>query len=161
MMHDLDAARASLNGVRALLDGVTDEELARWVSPENLDGRPTRTFANFEIVDAIDGDRDPDRGICLVRLQPDTAYAQHVHWHSDALLIVTAGAATLASGSDRRPVAAGDVVAIPRGMPHGFVVAATRLEFVSIQSPPIQDDVTGEEDFEVVEMPDTAPLPAR
>jgi mannose-6-phosphate isomerase-like protein (cupin superfamily) len=160
-MNDLSAAGASRYGVTVLLDGVTDEELAHWVSPANLDARLTRTFANFEIVDGIDGNKDATRAVCLVRLQPDTAYAQHVHWHSDALLIVTAGAGTLLTGHDRRPVTTGDVVAIPRGMPHGFVVAATRLEFVSIQSPPIQDDITGEEDFEVVEMPDPAATPAR
>jgi len=149
-MNSLNAAHASPDTITALLGGVTNGELARWVSPTNLNARLTRTFANFEIVDGIDGNEDANRAVCLVRLQPDTAYAQHVHRHSDALFIVTAGAATLLIGADRRPVAIGDVVAIPRGMPHGFAVAATRLEFVSIQSPPILDSVTGEEDFWVV-----------
>jgi mannose-6-phosphate isomerase-like protein (cupin superfamily) len=156
MMNRLDAADMSLDRVTTLRDGVTNEELARWISPANLNARLTRTFVNFEIVDGIDGHRDAHRAVCLVRLQPDMAYAQHINWHSDALLIVTAGAGTLMSGDDRRSLAAGDLVAIPRGMPHGFVVGTTRLEFVSIQSPPIQDGVTGEEDFDVVAMPDSA-----
>lgn len=157
-MNNPGPAHTSADGTTVPFDAVTAEELAQWVTAANLNARPTRTFANFEIVDGIDGNRDANRAVCLVRLQPDTAYAQHVHWHSDALLIVTAGAGTLMSGHDRRPVAAGDVVAIPRGMPHGFAVAATRLEFVSIQSPPILDEATGEEDFELVAMPDPAAI---
>lgn len=46
----------------------------------------------------------------------------------------------------RTMVGVGQILHIPRGMPHGFLVEEKNFEFLSIQSPPIKQK-DGAEDF--------------
>jgi mannose-6-phosphate isomerase-like protein (cupin superfamily) len=130
---------------------IPEETIAKWVSQENLASKNTRTFQGFEITDSIDGRPDKDVEVSLVRLMDKGQYPQHVHHKSDAYFIIVSGTAVLLSGTERSAVSPGDRVDIPRGKPHGFELAEGHaLEFISIQSPPIKDEHSGEEDFHLI-----------
>lgn len=130
---------------------ISDEEVEALLSPENLSQRTKRTFAGFEITDSLDGKPNNNVELSLVKVTPEGKYPQHVHKKSDAYLIVTAGEATFLSGDLRRPIKVGERLDIPRGTPHGFELKEGELlEFISFQSPPIKDEVTGEEDFHIL-----------
>jgi mannose-6-phosphate isomerase-like protein (cupin superfamily) len=127
---------------------ISEEMVATWLSPENLEQRNTRSFQGFEITDSLDGRTNPQVEISLVRLLKEGQYPQHVHYKSDAYFIVTDGNAVFMSGNDRIDMKKGDRVDVPRGKPHGFEIpAGETFQFISLQSPPIKDEETGEEDF--------------
>jgi quercetin dioxygenase-like cupin family protein len=135
-------------GVPNVLDVVTDENLASWLSAENLSMRQTRTVEGFEVTASIDGGGNPEIEVSLVTIRSGTVYPQHVHKNSDAYFIIVSGSATFLSGRERKLVQAGERISIPRGTPHGFhLEAGETLQFVSVQSPPIRDSQTGEEDL--------------
>lgn len=135
-----------------LLDSVSDEDVVRWLSEENLSTRKKRSFAGFEITDSIDGEWSDVREVSLVRLLNSQVYPQHVHRASDTLFVITQGEAYLLSGLTRTLIRAGARISIPRGVPHGFELAATdSFVFISVQQPPIRDRVTGEEDLDLVD----------
>lgn len=134
-----------------LLDSVTDEDIRRWVSPENLEAKRHRSFAGFEITDSIDGEASRQREVSLVRLLDSQVYPQHVHRRSDTLFVIIRGEAYLLSGDTKTLIKAGMRLSIPRGVPHGFELTGVEsLVFVSIQQPPIRNPETGEEDLTVV-----------
>ena len=124
------------------------DDVTTWTSPEALAQKEARTFAGFELVDHL-GNSSVEREITLVRAQ-EGSYPQHVHQSSDAKFFIIEGSAIFLSGDERRDIKSGDVIDIPRGMPHGFEIAAGEtLQFVSIQSPPIRNSESGKEDFEL------------
>jgi mannose-6-phosphate isomerase-like protein (cupin superfamily) len=138
--------------MQGLQENISVEDVQTWMNEESLLTKNKRSYQGFDITDAIDGGADPDREVSLVRLKDSEKYPQHVHRESDALFVVTAGSAILLSGESRRPVQTGDWIPVPRGMPHGFELTnGGYLEFVSVQSPPIKNRVTGEEDLELVD----------
>ena len=57
-------------------------------------------------------------------------------------------AAPIVERFDVFDVQAGDRVLIGRGVYHGFETAASPLRFLSVQSPPILDESTGQIDLE-------------
>jgi mannose-6-phosphate isomerase-like protein (cupin superfamily) len=131
-----------------LLANISDQDVQEWLSEENLRTKSKRSFAGFEITANVDGSPDTQREISLVRLLNAQVYPQHVHRYSDTLFIAVQGQAILLSGSTRTVMVAGDRLAIPKGMPHGFeLVDGEPMEFLSIQQPPIRDHITGEEDL--------------
>ena len=135
-----------------MLSDVTEESLKLWLSEENLAEKHHREFAGFEITDAIDGGKETNREVSLVKIKAVGQYPQHIHKNSDAYFIITSGRATLLSGSERRTISEGDKIEIPRGMAHGFELEEnSELEFISIQSPPIKNIETGEEDLHLTD----------
>ncbi len=132
---------------------ISDEIIATWTSADNLASKNTRSFQGFTITDAIDGGGDATKEISLVTMGAEGRYPQHVHQHSDAMFVVTSGAAIFMSGHIRREVTVGERIAIPRGTPHGFQLAVGEtFSFVSLQSPPIRNPHTGEEDFQLIDL---------
>lgn len=132
---------------------ISDETVASWVSAENIATKNKRIFEGFEIVDSIDGRVESDTEVSLVKITEKFNYPQHVHNDSDAYFIITDGNATLLSAKNQRMVVKGERIRIPRGTPHGFdLPQGGKIEFVSIQCPPIKNDHTGEEDFHLWEM---------
>lgn len=148
----LDETQQEYEAGLLLLESVTDEDVRRWISDENLRSRSKRSFAGFEITDSIDGEDDPEREVSLVRLLSSQVYPQHVHRGSDTLFIIVGGEALLLSGKTRTPIKAGAKISIPRGVPHGFeLINGESFVFISIQQPPIRNRATGEEDLTMVE----------
>lgn len=135
------------------LSDLTEENLKNWLDQENLATKNHREFAGFEIIDAVDGGKDEAREISLVTIKAVGEYPQHIHSESDAYFIITKGSAVFLSGKEKRQISAGDKVEIPRGMPHGFELAENaELQFLSIQSPPIRNPDTGEEDLHLTDI---------
>ncbi len=139
--------------MRDVLSDFSDSTLSDWLSKENLRDKPTRVFEGFEITASIDGNIVPNREVSLVKLRSGVAYPQHVHKNSDAYVVIVSGEAVLLSGTKETPLVSGDKIQIPRGMPHGFKLAEGQvLEFISIQSPPIRDPKSGEEDLHLTDL---------
>ena len=131
---------------------ITPEQVEQWLSQENISKRETRTFAGFEIVDSLDGRQNPLVEVSLVRLLKEGQYPQHIHDKSDAYFIISKGKAIFLSGQDKSEMVEGDRKEIPRGTPHGFEISdGQTFEFISLQSPPIKDEHTGDEDFRLVD----------
>lgn len=130
---------------------ISDEQIQEWLRPENLSRREVRTFEGFEIVDSIDGKIDDDVEVSLVRFTKIGPQPQHIHEFSDAHLIITSGRAIFLSDANRAEMTKGDRIDVPRGMAHGFEIpVGSHVEFVSLQSPPIKDEHTGEVDFHII-----------
>jgi mannose-6-phosphate isomerase-like protein (cupin superfamily) len=131
---------------------VSDEQIQEWLRPENLSGRERRGFEGFEIINSIDGRQDDDVEVSLVRISKEGPHPQHIHYNSDAHLVITSGRAIFLSGTTRTEMKTGDRIDVPREMPHGFEIpVGSHIVFVSLQSPPIKDEHTGEEDFYIVD----------
>ena len=131
---------------------ISDETVSEWLQPENLEKRNKKTFEGFELVESIDGRLDANVEITLVKINKEPQYPQHIHKESDAYFIVISGEAIFITGDERKEVKAGDRVEVPRGMPHGFELKGKEaLEFISLQSPPILNTETGENDFHLVD----------
>lgn len=132
---------------------VSELDIQKWLSEENLQQRSRREFQGFELVDALDGGKYPEREVTLVSIKRPGEYPQHVHKDSDAIFFITLGSAVLLSGSERKELKKGDRIEVPRGMPHGFeTIEGETFSFVSIQSPPIKNRETGDEDFHLIEI---------
>lgn len=137
-----------LNDVYNRWREISDQQISDWTLMENLEKRNERVFNGFKIVDSIDGGVDENVEISLVEINQDGVYPQHVHKKSDAYFIIVEGQAYMLSGDNKSLVIKGERIEIPRGMPHGFELSENSfLKFISIQSPPIRDRETGEEDF--------------
>ena len=133
-----------------LLDDLTNENLAAWV--KSAADKWTRYYDGYLLRDSIDGRRDPDREVTFATITGPLQLKEHRHKKSDALFIVVGGTATLRSNGETYRLEPGDRLAIPRGMPHGFSLErGEQLSFVSVQSPPIRNRQSGEEDFHPVE----------
>lgn len=127
---------------------IPETTVQEWLTPENLATKNKRTFRGFEIIDSVDGRVDKEVEVSFVKITEQGQYPQHFHKDSDAYFIIIEGEAFLLSGDQRRKIEKGERIEIPRGMLHGFELAeGETLEFISIQSPPIKNEHTGEEDF--------------
>lgn len=134
-----------------MLEDLSDETVTHWISEKNLQLSKRRLFEGFEIFDDIDGALIPEREVSYLRLSAAHTYPQHIHYKSDAFFVFISGKGILLSGTRAIPVNADDSIKIPRGMPHGFKLEnGTVLTFISIQSPPILNSETREEDFTLV-----------
>jgi mannose-6-phosphate isomerase-like protein (cupin superfamily) len=142
------------NNTEGYMQGNLDdiENISDWTSPESLKNKIVREFGGFKIYNAIDGSLVPDREVSLVIANPGT-YPQHIHRDSDAFFIVVNGKALFISGNKEFEAGAGTKIKISKGTPHGFNINdGEKLEFVSIQNPPIKNHKTGEEDFHLYEL---------
>lgn len=136
----------------ALAD-VNDESISSWIRADNLESRESRNFAGFEIINSIDGGSESNREVSLVKVNATGVYPPHVHKESDAYFIVVSGETTLLLNKESKTIKAGDKIEIPRGVAHGFDLKdGEELTFISIQSPPIRNPETGEEDLHLSDL---------
>lgn len=129
---------------------IADQIIESWLTPKNLQSKNKITAQGFEITESIDGGLDKNVEVSLVRITGHSEYPQHLHKNSDAFFIIVSGEGIFLSGDKKLPIAKGEKIDIPRGTPHGFELPENGiLEFVSFQSPPIIDEQTGEQDFQL------------
>lgn len=131
---------------------VTAEEIASWTKEEHLAPKEKSDFEGFELTRNLDnGVFNEEREVTLVGIKKPGVYPQHVHYESDALFFIMSGTAMFLSNQEKYKITKGDRIEIPRGMPHGFETnEGETLSFVSIQSPPIRNPLTGKEDFHLI-----------
>ena len=83
------------------------------------------------VADPFDGvDTDPF-SVRVVQLDGDNRRNPHLHPHSQEVIFVVRGTGTLWENGERHPVAEGDCVLIPTGVPHATVPnPGTTMELV-------------------------------
>lgn len=139
-------------GLPALFNFTEDEKL-EWLTGATEIERVV--VQGFVLQSGIDGRTIENREVTLVTLTPEGQYPQHVHKDSDARFIIISGEATLLLGKAKRKLHPGDIIDIPKGTPHGFeTIVGQNLVFISIQSPPIMNRVTGELDLHTINLTD-------
>jgi mannose-6-phosphate isomerase-like protein (cupin superfamily) len=84
----------------------------------------------------------------MVSIGPHMRSQVHRHQRSETVLYVFEGAGRARIGERHVEVRAGDRIAIGKGVYHGFETAASPLRFLSVQSPPILDESTGQLDLD-------------
>jgi mannose-6-phosphate isomerase-like protein (cupin superfamily) len=84
----------------------------------------------------------------MVSIGPHARSQVHRHLHSETVLYVLEGAGRARIGERHVEVRPGDRIAIGKGVYHGFETAASPLCFLSVQSPPILDESTGQLDLD-------------
>jgi quercetin dioxygenase-like cupin family protein len=89
-------------------------------------------------------------GIDYIEIPPHSVSEVHRHNESDAILFVISGSATAELDGERHEMLPGMRILIPKGVAHGFRTDEHKLQFVSVQVPPIQDNERGRFDREVV-----------
>ena len=83
-----------------------------------------------------------------VTLEPNREYRSHHHIKASALVLILQGSGyILDCDGNRYDARQGSLAYFPRGVRHGFVTENDVLTFVAVQSPPIKNIETGEEDF--------------
>lgn len=83
-----------------------------------------------------------------VTIEPGQTSRIHRHNRADTVLYIVGGSGTVRVGDTDHPVRAGDRIHIAPGQYHGIRTAHDALHFISVQSPPIQDDSSGILDLE-------------
>ncbi|MCB9805910.1 cupin domain-containing protein [Candidatus Nomurabacteria bacterium] len=135
-----------------VLSDVNDDSIREWTSANSLKSKESREFEGYKITESIDGAKKYNREISFIEVTGPTNLPPHVHKNSDAYFIFIKGAGTLIIGDEEISVSEGDKIEVPKNTKHGFIMRDDEnLAFVSVQSPPIRNHETGEEDFEVVE----------
>lgn len=89
-------------------------------------------------------------GVDYIEILPNQVSEVHRHNESDAILFIIAGSAKAELDGQLKELKPGMRVIIPRGMTHGFITKEDKLQFVSVQVPPIQDDETGRFDRDII-----------
>ena len=94
-----------------------------------------------------------DLAIMEVHLQPQGGHSFHYHADQEELIYVLAGRIEQWLGQERRVLAAGDAIVIPRGAVHGsFNCFAEPARVLAILGP-----CRGEDGYQVVDVFDRAP----
>lgn len=76
-----------------------------------------------------------DASVTVVRAMKDLP--PHYHESREEVVYVVRGGGTMTLGGEKRPVKAGDIIHIPRRVPHGFSNGAKReTVVVSVMAPP-------------------------
>ena len=82
----------------------------------------------------------------IVKLYKEVAYQPHIHDHVDAQFIFVLGKGKVILGDQKIPYAPGSKATAMAGVLHGFELEEDTI-FISIQTKPIQDRITGEIDI--------------
>ena len=90
-------------------------------------------------------------GVDYLEIPANSISEIHRHHESDAILFVISGSATADLGGRLYELGPGVRVIIPRGTAHGFQTNDEKLQFVSVQVPPIQNPEHGVFDLEVID----------
>lgn len=91
-----------------------------------------------------------DEIVELVKLEPNSYYKPHYHKRSSAIIYMIFGEGHVILGENDMPYFPGMRLDIPQETPHGFKTDCETF-FLSIQTPPIRNDQTGEVDLYYVE----------
>ncbi len=70
------------------------------------------------------------------KFEPNVAFTQHVHDHSEDLIFVLEGGGVIRLDDQEFPIEAGDVILVSEGEFHGTVAGPNGLTCVSVQAPP-------------------------
>jgi mannose-6-phosphate isomerase-like protein (cupin superfamily) len=72
--------------------------------------------------------------------EPGMEFAQHIHAHSEDVIVCLSGRGVVRSGETLVPFAAGDVIYVPAGVVHGTINTGDEpLVMISCQAPPDLD----------------------
>ena len=86
----------------------------------------------IKIVPVVQGQ---DASVTVVRAMGELP--PHYHESREEVVYVIRGGGTMLLGNEKRPIKAGDILHIPRRVPHGFVNGAKRETVVlSVMAPP-------------------------
>lgn len=69
------------------------------------------------------------------RFEPGQAFKQHIHPHSEDLILVLEGGGVIRLDDQEFPIAPGDVIHVSEGEYHGTVAGPEGLLCVSVQAP--------------------------
>jgi quercetin dioxygenase-like cupin family protein len=70
------------------------------------------------------------------KFEPGVAFTQHIHDHSEDLILVLEGGGVIRLDDREFPIETGDVILVSEGESHGTVAGADGLTVVSVQAPP-------------------------
>ena len=70
------------------------------------------------------------------KFEPGVAFTQHIHEHSEDLIIVLEGGGVIRLDDQELPIEPGDVILVSEGEFHGTVAGPNGLTCVSVQAPP-------------------------
>ena len=70
------------------------------------------------------------------RFEPGVAFTQHIHEHSEDLILVLEGGGVIRLDDQEFPIEAGDVILVSEGEFHGTVAGPKGMVAVSVQAPP-------------------------
>ena len=84
-----------------------------------------------------------------VYIAPNECSQTHRHNQAETVLFIEMGSGVVAIDGNEQEVRKGDRISIPKGAWHNVRTFRSPLSFISIQSPPIHDEVTGQHDLEV------------
>jgi quercetin dioxygenase-like cupin family protein len=83
-----------------------------------------------------------------ITLDPHTEFKPHHHVESDALILILSGHGYITDiERNKYTILKGSLAYFPSNVRHGFITEEEPITLVSVQSPPIKDLKTGEEDF--------------
>lgn len=77
----------------------------------------------------------PALSLAEVITQPGAEPGLHVHEREDEAFVVMEGELTFQRGDERFDAGPGDVVFLPRGVPHGFAVRSDRARMLLVLTP--------------------------
>jgi quercetin dioxygenase-like cupin family protein len=110
---------------------------------------PVERFGVFDVQQLTRGTNLESRVAAdLVTIAARSTSEVHRHNRSETVIYLLHGAGRVLVGDNWHDVRAGDRILIGRGVFHGFATDAEPIEFLSVQSPPILDDSTGQLDLE-------------
>ena len=70
------------------------------------------------------------------KFPPGVAFTQHIHEHSEDLILVLEGGGVIRLDGQELPIEPGDVILVSEGEFHGTVAGPNGLTCVSVQAPP-------------------------
>lgn len=113
------------------------------MEPERFDLFEVSQLAPGTFIDGV-------AGLDYVAVPENSVTEIHRHNTSDNLVYIVKGSAEVVLDGDVYEVRPGMRVIIPKAVAHGFRTREERLEFVSIQIPPILDKQNGVFDRDIV-----------
>ena len=110
---------------------------------------PVERFGVFDVQQVTRGTRlESQVAADMVTIAAHSTSEVHRHNRSETVIYILAGEGRALVGEQWYDVHSGDRVLIGKGVFHGFATAGSALEFLSVQSPPILDESTGQLDLE-------------
>lgn len=119
--------------------------------PVKIDKISSQQFNVFEVSQLTpDTFLSQQAGVDYVEIPPNSISEVHRHNESDALIFTISGKAKIELDGNLYDLEPSMRIFIPRGMTHGFQTNENKLQFISVQVPPIKDDANGKFDLEVI-----------
>lgn len=110
---------------------------------------PVERFGVFDVQQLTRGTRlESTVAADLVTIGPHSTSEVHRHNRAETVIYILRGRGMALVGDAWHEVQAGDRVLIGAGVFHGFATDEHAIDFISVQSPPILDESTGQLDLE-------------